>query len=273
MRLLSSIALTTTLICASAQAATVTALGVVVSTFISEETPSEEEFTYNENSLTNPALPSNPFQSQRVADFGGNATNGLVTGRANDLTYGEPEGTGTISYTGTDILSASVTEAIGTVGDVKQKIDIGAFAQYTIEFELGVGETKIANLDMTYRIALDNDQSNSAVVSWELLGPGMNRINDFSFTDTRSHNPLAPPPANTPVDEIVDVNSTVTLTEAGTYTFTIFTQIPDQDFNNGKKSAIAEVTDFYAEVVNIPEPSSSSLLLLGSASFLLRRKR
>ncbi|WP_018969220.1 PEP-CTERM sorting domain-containing protein [Rubritalea marina] len=262
----------------SGGAATVTSLDVTASTYVSNLVPLEEVFsdspdpspnvTPDPNDAEPITLVPDPFRSQRIGDFNGNGVDALVTGQVGALSYGEASGG--FYYTGTNILESSVKEDVDNGRTSSAKLTLGAFAQYEFAFTISGTEQKRANLDFTYNIQISNEQNNSATVFWELQSVTNGRIDALSGEITRSHDP-----GNSGVDEIADVVRSVDL-NAGDYVFTIYTEVPDQEFNNGNKSASASIIDFYGEVVDIPmvpEPSAVSLFGLASLLGLMRRRR
>lgn len=109
---------------------------------------------------------------------------------------------------------------------------------------------------MTYNIAIDSGNSNSANIFWELSGPGVDNV---LFSGT--------------ADEPGQANDFIIIDQAGSYTITFGADVPLQEFQNSKKSVTANIDTFSFEVTSIPEPSSAALLMLAGSTFLLRRKR
>lgn len=157
-----------------------------------------------------------------------------------------------------------VDQSFGTVS----KVQAGSHATFTVTFDLGVGETKQANLWLNYTIEITNGNQNEATVEWTLTAPDMSTIG-ISSIDNRLVEDSDPN-----IDETVNTGEMSTiLDQAGTYTLSISADIPYQDFNNYQHSASATLDAVYFEVVNIPEPSSTTLLGLALGASLLRRRR
>lgn len=267
VRIILPATLTSVLYSASVSAATVTALGATVSTDVSENAPPTVDSVYNAADPTIPQSLPEPFSSIQLADFQGNGGNADVAAALDDLSYSVPDGTGTFAYSGKDFGRVSVTDNAKANSPNNNSIDIRSFAQYTFSFELDPGETMLANFDFTYSVKIDNDVQNSASVFWELTTPESARSDIFREIDYFNT------PVSDPVDETVNVMQSAILDQAGIYNFTLWAEIPEQEFKNSKKDVIVTFDDVYMEVINIPEPSSASLLMLAGCTFLLRRKR
>lgn len=66
---------------------------------------------------------------------------------------------------------------------------------------------------------------------------------------------------------------TALLEQAGTYTLTITSEVPLQDFLNAQKTASATLDAVHFEVVAVPEPSSAAFLALSLSGALFLRRR
>ncbi|WP_377177875.1 PEP-CTERM sorting domain-containing protein [Rubritalea tangerina] len=249
------------------QAATVTALGATVSTFVSDNTPTIVDATFTAVDPTDPTSLPDPFEVGQTADFQGNGGNAIVDARLDDLNYYIPDGAGTIGYTGTNFGFIAVQDDSRSPSPNAQKIDIASSASYSISFELAPGETRLAALDLTYRVFIDNDVQNNATVSWELVSPSNTKL---GITDSIDY--MQPVP-NDPYQETEMISQSTIINQAGIYTFNLTAEIPEQEFQNSKKDVVIILDDINVRVTNIPEPSAVTMLALASCGLLLRRRR
>ena len=145
----------------------------------------------------------------------------------------------------------------------KAKVNAGSNSRSTVTFEFGIGEVAQANLELNYTIEITNGNQNEATVSWSLIGPDL-AVYGISDSDSRS----APFTNQT----LSTGNLSEILTDPGEYTLVLEADIPLQDFNNNQHSASATLNGVYFEVVPIPEPAPSSMILLTLLN-VWRRKR
>ena len=159
---------------------------------------------------------------------------------------------------------------IGTINDAPDgalaRVNAGGTTTVTVTFDLQAGETKQANFELNYTLEIAQGNQNSALVEWSLVAPDMSTLGINGFDQQGA--------------EVTDYQvstysgpQTALLDQAGTYTLTITSEVPLQDFLNAQKTASSTLDAVYFEVVAVPEPSSAALLTLALSSVLFFRRR
>ena len=134
-----------------------------------------------------------------------------------------------------------------------------ALTTFTVTFDLQAGETMQANFELNY--TLNFGSQTSALVEWELTGPDDLSGLGISGLDQQSNGAS------------YSGMQTALLDQAGTYTLTIKSAIPNQQFTSALKPASSTLDALHFEVVAVPEPSSTALLALALSGALFVRRR
>lgn len=200
-----------------------------------------------------------------------NNSSSTINSNVTPLALTQPDGVDTFRLAGFNIgsVSANVDTEVTTLRD---KVLAGALAAHAISFTLEAGETKLVKFFLDYNIDIANGNQNSASVSWELIAPDTSAV--FMGSRALTTPIFNPPTAGSNISEDSDSGRLeLIITQQGTYTLTVKAEVDEQEFVNANRTVLAELKELDFEVTNIPEPSSTALLMLASGAFLFRRKR
>jgi hypothetical protein len=219
MKILLPIFLSSFLCMVPTSAATVTALGAIVSTYVEGNSP--EVSLIEDTDYLMDALTPDPFLSAQFIDLKGNGKDGFITAELSALNYQEDHaGDGTFLITSSGVTSTH----IGAITDINVRqdntIQVSALSEHVIDFSLAAGETRLANLDLAHSFVIDSGNQDSEVsLTWQLVGPN-GEVTDLSgsFSQILSG-------ANI---QLASTSQSTTLTEAGNYTLTVSVALPDQ---------------------------------------------
>lgn len=206
------------------------------------------------------------IESEQTMEFNNNHSGPLRAAATHMAQTDNHAGDGTFSFSAASPFgNANGNVLPQTSSSTKDAINASANATFTVTFELGIGETRQANLWLDYTIEITNGNQNEAAVKWELTAPDMSTIGLVSGSKTLKDVNIS---QSFNTGEI----STI-LNQPGPYTLTLTAELPDQQFKNTQHSASATLDAVYFEVVAVPEPSSATLLALTIGTGLLRRRR
>lgn len=134
-----------------------------------------------------------------------------------------------------------------------KKVDAGASTTFSVTFDIGLAP-KLANLNLDWTIDPNND-SDQVEVTWELKKNGVPSLG-ISGSDMESGS----------------INESTILSQ-GSYELIITLNAPIHNYSNHNKTLFAQLDSVYFEVVDIPEPCSAGLLIIGFFTMLMRRLR